>query len=210
MAGLMLSLDASTYDGSVAVIQDHTVLVERTVAMRGENEERLMPAIADALLHARVSLADLAGIVCGAGPGSFTSLRIAASLAKGLAHGRGVPLYAVSSLELAAVEAGIGRWCLTMDALRGEVYVAAYLWNGRVLTKIAELPAIVPERDVAKIVTTYDLRRYVAAPHARGAVPLLEAIMSNGPVDLASWEPNYGRLAEAQVRWEAVHGPLPS
>jgi len=30
------------------------------------------------------------------------------------------------------------------------------------------------------------------------------------PVDLASWEPDYGRLAEAQVRWEAAHGrPLP-
>ena len=26
------------------------------------------------------------------------------------------------------------------------------------------------------------------------------------PVDLASWEPAYGRLAEAQVKWEAAHG----
>jgi tRNA threonylcarbamoyladenosine biosynthesis protein TsaB len=32
----------------------------------------------------------------------------------------------------------------------------------------------------------------------------------DGPVDLASWEPDYGRLAEAQVRWERAHGrPLP-
>jgi tRNA threonylcarbamoyladenosine biosynthesis protein TsaB len=30
--------------------------------------------------------------------------------------------------------------------------------------------------------------------------------MRSGPVDLAGWEPDYGRLAEAQVRWEAVHG----
>jgi tRNA threonylcarbamoyladenosine biosynthesis protein TsaB len=35
---------------------------------------------------------------------------------------------------------------------------------------------------------------------------LLESLLASGPVDLASWEPSYGRLAEAQVRWEAAHG----
>jgi tRNA threonylcarbamoyladenosine biosynthesis protein TsaB len=35
---------------------------------------------------------------------------------------------------------------------------------------------------------------------------LLESVIEQGPVDLASWEPDYGRLAEAQVRWEAAHG----
>jgi tRNA threonylcarbamoyladenosine biosynthesis protein TsaB len=43
-------------------------------------------------------------------------------------------------------------------------------------------------------------------PHARGVAPILESIIESGPVDLASWEPDYGRLAEAQVRWEAAHG----
>ena len=43
-------------------------------------------------------------------------------------------------------------------------------------------------------------------PHARGVAPLLQSVVEHGPVDLASWEPNYGRLAEAQVRWEAAHG----
>jgi tRNA threonylcarbamoyladenosine biosynthesis protein TsaB len=38
----------------------------------------------------------------------------------------------------------------------------------------------------------------------------MKSIIESGPVDLASWEPEYGRLAEAQVRWEAAHGrPLP-
>ena len=43
-------------------------------------------------------------------------------------------------------------------------------------------------------------------PHARGVAPVLDHIIASAPVDLASWEPDYGRLAEAQVRWEAVHG----
>jgi tRNA threonylcarbamoyladenosine biosynthesis protein TsaB len=50
-----------------------------------------------------------------------------------------------------------------------------------------------------------------AVPRAR-AVARLEAMLAvRGPVDLASWEPAYGRLAEAQVRWESAHGrPLPA
>ncbi len=44
------------------------------------------------------------------------------------------------------------------------------------------------------------------APHARGVARLRVHAALAAPVDLASWEPNYGRLAEAQVRWEAAHG----
>jgi tRNA threonylcarbamoyladenosine biosynthesis protein TsaB len=48
-------------------------------------------------------------------------------------------------------------------------------------------------------------------PLARGAMALESLIQESGPVDLASWEPGYGRKAEAQMRWEASHGqPLPS
>jgi tRNA threonylcarbamoyladenosine biosynthesis protein TsaB len=43
-------------------------------------------------------------------------------------------------------------------------------------------------------------------PHARGAALLLNEVLAIGPVDLGSWEPVYGRLAEAQVKWEAAHG----
>jgi hypothetical protein len=49
-------------------------------------------------------------------------------------------------------------------------------------------------------------RQIDAHPHARGAASILVSIIDAGPVNLASWEPDYGRLAEAQVRWEAVHG----
>ncbi|OYV67912.1 MAG: hypothetical protein B7Z72_09030, partial [Gemmatimonadetes bacterium 21-71-4] len=45
------------------------------------------------------------------------------------------------------------------------------------------------------------------APHARGVARLEGALEA---ADLAGWEPHYGRLAEAQVKWEAQHGrPLP-
>jgi tRNA threonylcarbamoyladenosine biosynthesis protein TsaB len=206
----MLALDASTYIGSVAVLKGQRVAAERTIAMRGKDEERLMPAIAEALESAGAVASDIGGVVCGAGPGSFTSLRIAASLAKGFAHARGIPLFAIPSMALAAVEAGAGRWCLTMDALRGEVYVGAYEWDGSILTTVAALPALIATRDVAKLASTYNLVVREASPHARASAPLVDGLVHDGAVDLAGWEPQYGRLAEAQVRWEAIHGPLPS
>jgi hypothetical protein len=43
-------------------------------------------------------------------------------------------------------------------------------------------------------------------PHARGVAAMLAACVAEGPVDLDAWEPSYGRLAEAQVKWEAAHG----
>ena len=76
-----LAIDASTYRGTVAVLRGARVLAEREVAMKGADAERLMPAVADALAEADVAIDALARVVCGQGPGSFTSLRIAGAIA---------------------------------------------------------------------------------------------------------------------------------
>ena len=97
---ITLALDASTHRGSVAVLDDARVLVQSTAAMRGQDREQLMPAVATALREAGAGFHVVERVVCGAGPGSFTSLRIAASIAKGIAVGRAIPLFAISSLAL--------------------------------------------------------------------------------------------------------------
>src|SRR6476659_8897544 len=97
-----LALDGSTYEGSVAVIRGSMVIAERTLKddggslARGGRGEGLLPAIAECLAEANVARGEIGGIVCGSGPGSFTSLRVAGSVAKGLATGYGIDLYAVS------------------------------------------------------------------------------------------------------------------
>ena len=87
-----------------------------------------MPAVAEALEDAHRTVAELDRIVCGAGPGSFTSLRIAGGIAKGLAAGAGRSLWAVPSLGLIVAGAGLpmGKYLAALDALRGELYVALY------------------------------------------------------------------------------------
>lgn len=213
---ITLVLEASTYRGSVAVLEGDRVLVHAGAAMRGHDRERLMPAVADALRDSGASLAQVERVICGAGPGSFTSLRIAASIAKGVAVGRGVPLHEVSSLALivaANVQDGPQprRFLAVQDALRGESFVAGFEHREGEVTQVSPL-RLVPTPDVAALAAAEQARAVGPdqseqwMPHARGAALLMRSILEQGPVPVAGWEPTYGRLAEAQVKWEASHG----
>jgi tRNA threonylcarbamoyladenosine biosynthesis protein TsaB len=212
---ITLAIDAATPRGTVAVIRNKSIASTAKSVMRDARSERLMAAVADALSSAGVKPSAIERVVCGAGPGGFTSLRIAAGIAKGIAVGTGAPLYAVSSLglTLAASPLPPGRYLVTLDALRDEWYAAIYsrLPDGRVFEEQ-------PPRRVAKDAVT-NLAVSAAAevigatgrhaePHASGCLALADAIDESGAVDIERWEPTYGRLAEAQVKWEAAHGPL--
>ena len=207
-----LAIDASTYAGSVCVAIGTTVAATETIAMRGAQEERLMPAVARALDSAALRVADLDRVVCGAGPGSFTSLRIAAAIAKGIAMGRGCPLLTVSSLALAvaALEPipAPGEYLATIDAMRGEVYAATCRVGDQGEVLGVGSPSVQPAESVRRLASS-GVRVVGAggsiegAPHANGVVRVGALLAA---VDRASWEPGYGRQAEAQVRWEAAHG----
>lgn len=220
-----IALDGSTYQGSAAVLCDSRVVAERSLGgeeagsgKRGAGRgDALMPAIAECLKEVGVKRDAIARIVCGAGPGSFTSLRVAGSVAKGLAVGYGADLYAVSSLLLTVAGARPtlqpGEYLSVLDAMRGE-YFAARVTLLPDKTVIQPGPTtLVAVQEVMELAEREPLVRVVGPgqrldfhPHARGVAPLLDSLVARGPVDLASWEPSYGRLAEAQVRWEAAHG----
>ena len=219
---ITLALDASTYVGSVALLDGLRVLAEKSVAMKGAEHERLMPAIVDVLRRGGVQVDDLSRVVCGEGPGSFTSLRIAGAIAKGIASGVGIPLYAVPSMALvvAGASLSVGRYLVVVDALRGEAYVGLYdVQSGGAIDEL-ERPRLMPVTDIASVAAEYDARTVgpaenlasiLANPIASGIASLEPWLSQRAPVDLAAWEPSYGRLAEAQVRWETTHGrPLPT
>lgn len=218
MSDLTLAMDGSTYAGSVALISGREVAAERQLddvekPGRAGRDELFMPMVASCLYDAGAEPRDISRIVCGEGPGSFTSLRIAASIAKGIAVGTGCPLYVVSSLMLvvAGTEAADGRWLAVIPAMRGEVYSRLFVKAGG---------SIEPEGDSALLdeeLIGAECERLSARamgprigdgtyPHARGVARVLESVVARGPCDLALWEPTYGRLAEAQVKWEAAHG----
>lgn len=210
---LTLAIDASTYQGTVAVIAGERVIATSEVAMRGEREERLMPAIAAALGDAGATVRDLDRVVAGAGPGSFTSLRIGAALAKGICTATGIPLAAVPSLALLVAGAEQvmpdGRYLAILDAMRGDMYASLVEAAGGFVISVDD-PWLLPRASVPALAarhgaTVVGLGEAVdAAPHARGVARMASALVRGASLD--SWEPAYGRLAEAQVKWEAEHG----
>ncbi len=214
---ISLVLEASTYAGSVALIDGPRVLGEQSVAMRGKEHEALMSAVGALLDDCGVRPAGIERIICGAGPGSFTSLRIAGAIAKGMCAALGVPLVPISSLALLVGALPVrrpGHYLAAMDAMRGESYVQAFDIDAAQCIVVSG-PQVVMSSDAvdqdaadrgAIAVGPGHSGATLVVPHARAAAVLTNMIDSTAPANLAAWEPQYGRLAEAQVKWESEHG----
>ena len=214
---ITLVLEAATYAGSAALLDGARLASEREVTMRSREREALMPAVAELLSEAGVPASRVQRVVCGAGPGSFTSLRIAGSIAKGIALAQGIPLVPVSSLALLVTSQphiAAGRYLAAIDALRGEHYVELYDVDASGAATLAGATRLVPTSSLADVAKEHGARLVgpalgdapAVAPRAAGARLLLPLVDATPAADLATWEPAYGRLAEAQVKWEAAHG----
>jgi tRNA threonylcarbamoyladenosine biosynthesis protein TsaB len=131
----VLALDTATEQIAVGL---HTgVSMHTTVASGGSAASTgLLPQLQGLLSLAGLSWADVKAIAFGQGPGAFTGLRTACSVAQGLAWGLGCRLYPIDSLLVVAEDA---RWQLNpslqqievtvlMDARMDEIYAASYRW----------------------------------------------------------------------------------
>jgi len=117
----LLALDTATELGSVAVgPAGGPASARRFLLERMSHAASILPAVREVLDGAGVSLSAVEGVVVGAGPGSFTGVRVAAATAKGLVHALGVPLFAVSSLAAAAVTAELELEELDTPVLEGD------------------------------------------------------------------------------------------
>jgi len=131
---LYLALETSGPVGSVAVAAGARVLVRALLDSQVRCAADLIPLIGATLDKAGVGRGDLAGVVVGGGPGSFTGVRVAAATGKGIAHALDLPMWAFSSLEAGAVAervppqvppADCFRYVL-FDARGDRVYAACY------------------------------------------------------------------------------------
>jgi tRNA threonylcarbamoyladenosine biosynthesis protein TsaB len=129
---IIVALDTTTRDGSIAVLHDGTIRVERVGDPSLTHGQRLPGELAAALADAGVRVEDIDLLAVAAGPGSFTGLRVGIATIQGIAMALQKRVVAVSALEAlarAAVNADrlIGAW---MDAQRAEVFAALYSADG--------------------------------------------------------------------------------
>jgi len=129
---IVLALDTTTAQESVAVVQAQAVLGEVRLAATDSHSRRLVPAIEFLLASLELSAARLDGFAVTAGPGSFTGLRVGLSTVQGLALGANRPCYPASTLDILAarIEGAAPHLVALMDAFRGEVYAARYDGQG--------------------------------------------------------------------------------
>ena len=227
-----LALDTATDFGSVAVGTPGSVISEVSVADK-RHATTLIPAVQEALRLADLEYRDLTGIVLADGPGSFTGLRIAFATAKGIiCEHDGLSLSVTPSLMALAWSVrnfADGPVASLFDALRGEVFGAVYSFprSGVVaeleprlgtVTQLAEACSANPRLAVGcgaiayrAAVREWTGREPVGPPDAvPRASHLLDLLAVSGATisvhDPGTVEPNYGRKAEAQVRWEQAEG----
>jgi tRNA threonylcarbamoyladenosine biosynthesis protein TsaB len=203
----LLALDTATEACSAALLIDASLSTRFEIIGRG-HAERLLPMAAELLGELGLELGQLDAIAVGRGPGAFTGVRIAISVAQGLALGAGLPLVPVSDLwalgaaALARTPADFALACL--DARMGEVYWGLVRSDDdgipRLLAEGLAAPAAVPPPAAGL--------RLVGAGHGWSAYPELGARF--GARLVACWPellPDAGTIARLGAsEWRAGRG----
>jgi len=229
---MILCIETSTTRCSVAIGWGTEVIAQRAIeAPEGGHASALAPMVEEVLQELKARDLSLRAIAVSAGPGSYTGLRIATSLAKGLCLGLQLPLIAVDTLELLArgaivqlPEGSPVTIVPMLDARRMEVYTAQFTAEGRRLTEDA--PLILDEQasplqqgkyilvgnGATKARGLWPERDYEVwdegfAPEASVMTPLATAhYEAKDFVDTAYWTPNYLKEYVAVIAKNKVLG----
>ncbi|MBQ5751808.1 MAG: tRNA (adenosine(37)-N6)-threonylcarbamoyltransferase complex dimerization subunit type 1 TsaB [Bacteroidaceae bacterium] len=133
MTTVILHIEASTGICSVALSQDGHVFFERVNREEMSHAKVLAPFVEEALQTADSQGAKINAVALSSGPGSYTSLRIASSTAKGVCYGRNIPLISLPTTAIMCVPVLFrddidenALLCPMIDARRNEVYATVY------------------------------------------------------------------------------------
>jgi tRNA threonylcarbamoyladenosine biosynthesis protein TsaB len=177
----ILALETSTDWCSVAV-GDGRHWYARDEATGPAHSERALPLVEAVMAEAGWTLSGIDAIAFGAGPGSFTGIRVGCGLAQGLALGVGLPVVPVPTLGALAHAAwlagGATRVLACLDARMREVYVAAYARRESAWLEVAPPKVLPPEQ-----VELPEGDGWLGAGNGYAAYPALAAAPGLGRVD---------------------------
>ncbi|HTD90623.1 MAG TPA: tRNA (adenosine(37)-N6)-threonylcarbamoyltransferase complex dimerization subunit type 1 TsaB [Burkholderiales bacterium] len=140
----ILALETSGDYCSVALWRDG-IIEDREIPAGQRQSGLLLDLVHELLLSCDMRLADVDGIAFGAGPGSFTGLRVACGVVQGLAMGADKPVVGVNTLQALAESADARRVVCCVDARMSEVYQAAYEKRGDEWSTVQEAGVYGPD-----------------------------------------------------------------
>lgn len=125
---MILAIDTSTARLGIAVYNGTEVLGENIWTSPNRHTVALATAIDELLANLEVEKKKLKAVAVALGPGSFTSLRVGLSFAKGFSLGMGIPVVGIPTLDIIAAQQPLGEdpLCAFLQAGRGKLAVSFY------------------------------------------------------------------------------------
>ncbi len=151
---LLLFIETGTRTCSVALAEDAKTIASHQLENTQSHAKVLHELIEQTLIDTDRTMRDLNAVVVGAGPGSYTGLRIGMAAAKGIAFTLDIPFIALDTLKTAAIEAinltnnKEAIYISTLNSRKGEIYYCVLNGEGKTLEE--SQPAVVLDLDFSK------------------------------------------------------------
>ncbi|HEY6285202.1 MAG TPA: tRNA (adenosine(37)-N6)-threonylcarbamoyltransferase complex dimerization subunit type 1 TsaB, partial [Ktedonobacteraceae bacterium] len=179
---LLLALDTSTRQASVALCDEQTLYGEYTWQIGNNHSVELLERIQRlVVVDCGSSMQAIDGVTVAIGPGSFNGVRVAVATAKAFAFALQKPLVGVSTLEIIAAQQDKWRGpvCSILEAGRSELYAACYLFdeidnNGDItyhIRQLSEYLMLSPQQLV--IYLNEHMDQWAGVPGKRHVSPIL-------------------------------------
>lgn len=231
---LVLGIETSTPQASVAIGSEQGVIASAMVSRGASYNEFLLPAIRFCLDQAGIDYRNLGGVAVSLGPGLFTGMRVGVATAKALAQALSVPICGMPSLDLVAYEVRYSprTICVALDARRGEVFTAFYRSSPGGIQRMSPYGIEKPEQlaiglgsrieevllvgngallykeefeDLGSVVELGTMSH--AFPNAKALVELTVPRMFREDFDsLYDLKPLYLRHSAKRIQWERIRG----
>ncbi|MGO9242170.1 MAG: tRNA (adenosine(37)-N6)-threonylcarbamoyltransferase complex dimerization subunit type 1 TsaB [Bryobacteraceae bacterium] len=207
----IVAIDTTSEFGSLALVEDGRVVEEILLHSADGFAHILFPQLLRLMERHQWRVGEVTGYAAGAGPGSFTGVRVGLAAAKGLAETAGLKAAGISNLQAMAASGTAELRAPFFDARRGEIYGALY---------DSKLEAVRPERAqplpewLASLPPEAELLTPDAAPFAMalgerpvtltprglaGAIGRLAGTRLQDPVGI---DANYVRRSDAELHWK--------